>query len=172
MPRERGVDPVRSNGRQPEAGLSVAELRQLIALMQRSDIEEIVVERESAALKVLLRKAAPAFIGVGEALERDAIEVEVTGHAEVELVAADDRLGYVTAPLVGRFYAGTEPGASPLVNPGDLVRIGQVVGMIETLNVMTEVEATLAGRVVEVRATEGQAVEYGQLLLALEPMPS
>jgi acetyl-CoA carboxylase biotin carboxyl carrier protein len=50
--------------------------------------------------------------------------------------------------------------------------MGQVVGMIETLNVMTEVEATLAGRVLERRAEEGQAVEYGQPLLAVEPLPS
>lgn len=162
MPRERGADPVRSNGHVPEPALSIAELRQLIALMQRGDIEEIVVERESAALKLTLRKAAPVVDGVErEAVEADQLAEEASTQAE--------RVGYVTAPLVGRFYAGSKPGAKPLVNRGDVVRVGQVVGMIETLNVMTEVEATLAGRVVEMHVEEGQAVEYGQPLLALEP---
>jgi biotin carboxyl carrier protein len=50
-----------------------------------------------------------------------------------------------------------------------MVRVGQVVGSIETLNVLNEVESTVAGRVVEVKAEEGQAVEYGQPLIAVEP---
>jgi biotin carboxyl carrier protein len=137
--------------------------------MQRGDIEEIVVEREPAALKLTLRKAAPMVAEAGAQVEREAATPERAGeHSE----AHADPYKYVTAPLVGRFYSGTKPGTKPLVNPGDLVRVGQVVGTIETLNVMTEVEATLAGRVVEVKADEGQAVEYGQQLLALEPQPA
>jgi acetyl-CoA carboxylase biotin carboxyl carrier protein len=168
MPRERGLDPVRSNGRQPDATLSIAELRQLIALMQRGDIEEIVVERESTALKLTLRKAAPVVVESGAPFERETADA---ARGVDEPNSEDERVGYVTAPLVGRFYAGPKPGAKPLVNRGDLVRVGQVVGMIETLNVMTEVEATLAGKVVDVRVEEGQAVEYGQPLVALEPQP-
>lgn len=169
MSRERGADPVRSNGHQPEPALSIAELRQLIALMQRGDIEEIVVERESSALKLMLRKAAPVVIEEGAAVETDTL---VQDRASDVLEPQEDAHRYVTAPLVGRFYAGAKPGAKPLVNPGDLVRVGQTVATIETLNVMTEVEATLAGRVVEVKAAEGQAVEYGQPLLALQPQPA
>jgi acetyl-CoA carboxylase biotin carboxyl carrier protein len=142
--------------------------------MQRSDIEELVVEREPAALKLMLRKAAPLVVEAGAAAEheRRIVEVDAAGHTGEPSDVPGDSYNYVTAPLVGRFYVGAKPGASPLVNPGDLVRVGQVVGMIETLNVMTEVEATLAGRVVDVRAAEGQAVEYGQPLLAVEPLPS
>jgi acetyl-CoA carboxylase biotin carboxyl carrier protein len=169
MPRERGVDPLRSNGRQPEPGLSIAELRQLITLMQRSDIEEIIVERDIADLKLTLRKAAPSVTEAGAPVERAVAGGEYAG-GEAEPQAEPYK--YVTAPFVGRFHLGAKPGANPLVNPGDLVRVGQIVGMIETLNVMTEVEATLDGRVVEVKAAEGQAVEYGQPLLALEPQPA
>jgi acetyl-CoA carboxylase biotin carboxyl carrier protein len=166
MPRERGLDPVRSNGRQPEPGMTIAEVRQLIALMQRGDIEEIVVERESAELKLTLRKVAPITVAGGGASEREVAEHE---HPSDETIPQKDPYQYVTAPLVGRFHVGAKPGAKPLVNAGDLVRVGQVVGMIETLNVLTEVEAMQAGRVVELKAREGQAVEYGQQLLALEP---
>lgn len=163
MPRERGSDPVRSNGRQPDSGLTIAELRQLIALMQRSDIEEIVVEREAVDLKLTLRKAAPVALEAGE---REAAEQE---RASDEALSDATPYQFITAPLVGRFHLGAKPGAKPLVNTGDLIRVGQVVGMIETLNVLTEVEATQAGRIVEVQAQEGQAVEYGQPLLTLEP---
>jgi biotin carboxyl carrier protein len=163
MARERSLGTARSNGRLPDPALTIAELRQLIALIQRSDIEEIVVEREAVDLKLTLRRPAPSLSPVADSTM---IEYDI---ASGEVKHDEDRLGYVTAQLVGRFYVGTKPGAKPLVAVGDMVRVGQVVGSIETLNVLNEVESTVAGRVVEVKAEEGQAVEYGQPLIVVEP---
>ena len=73
------------------------------------------------------------------------------------------------APLVGRFQLGAEPGGKPLVTKGDMVKPGQVVGTIETLNVLNEVEAAVGGRVVSVPVAEGQPVEYGQVLMEIDP---
>ncbi|SCG67638.1 acetyl-CoA carboxylase biotin carboxyl carrier protein [Micromonospora inositola] len=75
----------------------------------------------------------------------------------------------VRAPVVGTFYRAPEPGAAPFVAVGDLIRPGQVVGIVEAMKLMNEVTADQAGRVVEVLVDDGRPVEYDQPLLALEP---
>ncbi|MGC4763604.1 acetyl-CoA carboxylase biotin carboxyl carrier protein [Micromonospora sp. DT46] len=78
--------------------------------------------------------------------------------------------GYaVRSPIVGTFYRAPEPGAAPFVAVGDLVRPGQVIGIVEAMKLMNEVTADRGGRVVEVLAADGQPVEYDQPLVALDP---
>jgi biotin carboxyl carrier protein len=51
---------------------------------------------------------------------------------------------------------------------GDRVKEGQLVGTIQSLNVLNEVETSVAGRVVEIHVQDGQPVEYGQLLMTID----
>ncbi|MFG1830152.1 acetyl-CoA carboxylase biotin carboxyl carrier protein [Micromonospora chersina] len=88
---------------------------------------------------------------------------------QVEAVAAADRPA-VRAPVVGTFYRSPEPGAPPFVAVGDVVRPGQVIGIVEAMKLMNEVTAGQAGRVVEVLVEDGKPVEYDQPLIALEPL--
>jgi acetyl-CoA carboxylase biotin carboxyl carrier protein len=75
----------------------------------------------------------------------------------------------VRSPMVGTFYRAPEPGAAPFVAVGDLVRPGQVVGLVEAMKLMNEITADRAGRVTEVLVADGQPVEYDQPLVALDP---
>ncbi|MEV6813645.1 acetyl-CoA carboxylase biotin carboxyl carrier protein [Micromonospora sp. NPDC051296] len=75
----------------------------------------------------------------------------------------------VRSPMVGTFYRAPEPGAAPFVAVGDLVRPGQIVGIVEAMKLMNEITADRAGRVAEVLAVDGQPVEYDQPLVALDP---
>ncbi|RGC67598.1 Biotin carboxyl carrier protein of acetyl-CoA carboxylase [Micromonospora sp. MW-13] len=75
----------------------------------------------------------------------------------------------VRSPVVGTFYRAPEPGAAPFVAVGDLVRAGQVVGIVEAMKLMNEVTADRAGRVTAVLADDAAPVEYDQPLVALEP---
>jgi len=91
-------------------------------------------------------------------------EPENAGPAPV----AQETLQKVTATLVGIFRSGLKRGAKAAVAVGDQVRPAQVVGAIEALNVMNEVEAPVAGRVVEIVVKDGQPVEYGQHLMTID----
>ncbi|MFV2102418.1 acetyl-CoA carboxylase biotin carboxyl carrier protein [Micromonospora sp. LOL_024] len=75
----------------------------------------------------------------------------------------------VRSPIVGTFYRAAEPGAAPFVAVGDLVRPGQVVGIVEAMKLMNEITADRAGRVAELLVADGQPVEYDQPLVALDP---
>ncbi|MCQ4079611.1 acetyl-CoA carboxylase biotin carboxyl carrier protein [Streptomyces sp. RB6PN25] len=85
---------------------------------------------------------------------------------------SEQRLVHITAPMVGTFYHAPEPGAAPFVRVGDLVEKGQHIGIVEAMKLMNPIQAEQAGRVVDVLVGNGQAVEYDQPLIALEPLES
>jgi acetyl-CoA carboxylase biotin carboxyl carrier protein len=78
-------------------------------------------------------------------------------------------LSYIRAEMVGTFYHASEPGAKPFVVAGDHVELGQQVGILEAMKLMTPVKADLNGRIAEILIADGEAVEYGQPLLAVWP---
>ena len=88
--------------------------------------------------------------------------------ADAAAPAADDLL--VVSPMVGTFYRASSPEAQPFVSPGDHIRLGQTVGVIEAMKIMNEVHAEVEGVVVEVLAANGDPVEYNQPLLKLRPL--
>jgi acetyl-CoA carboxylase biotin carboxyl carrier protein len=158
---ERGGEPTPPN---PNANLSIAEIRQLITLMNGSDLDEVTIEQEAVGLKLVLRKPAPTVLAGGE-VEYDYAEVAETPAEE----NPRDKLVEVRAEWVGVFRASAKPGGKPVVGVGDVVREGQAVAAIEALNVYNEIEVGTNGRVQEILASDGQPVEYGQVLLVIEP---
>lgn len=74
----------------------------------------------------------------------------------------------ITSPMVGTFYRAPSPGAAPFIEVGDQVKKGQVIGIIEAMKLLNEVEADKDGVVKAFAAENGQPVEYGQPLVILE----
>jgi acetyl-CoA carboxylase biotin carboxyl carrier protein len=70
--------------------------------------------------------------------------------------------------MVGTYYASPSPGAKAFVDIGDEVREGQVLCIIEAMKMMNQIESERAGRVVAVLAKNGEPVEFGQPLFAIE----
>lgn len=89
--------------------------------------------------------------------------------AETAAQAAEPDGPHVTAPAVGVFYRAPEPGADPFVAEGDTISAGQQVAIVEAMKLMIPVEAEQPGRIVAVLKDNGEPVEYGERLFALEP---
>lgn len=73
----------------------------------------------------------------------------------------------VKSPLVGTFYAASGEGKEPFVSVGDSVKKGQVIGIVEAMKLMNEVESEFDGTVVEILVDNEQVVEYGQPLIVI-----
>ncbi len=165
MAREKTERPGDVASDTPRSPLSVAELRQLITLMNGSDIEEIGIEEATSGLRLSLRKPASIMAAVTP-VDDDALDFAIADGPVTEPTSTTIE---ITSPLVGLFRASMKPGARPLCALGDIVREGQVVCAVEALNVPSEVEAPAAGRVSAIFVIDGQPVEYGQPLIAIEP---
>lgn len=73
------------------------------------------------------------------------------------------------APLVGTFYAASEPGADPYVREGDQIAQGEIVGIIEAMKMMNYLEAPVSGTVVRIAAKSGELLGFDELILEIEP---
>jgi acetyl-CoA carboxylase biotin carboxyl carrier protein len=76
----------------------------------------------------------------------------------------------IESPMVGTFYRAPRPGASPFVEEGEPVSPGQVLCILEAMKLMNEVKAEIEAIVRRIHPSDGQPVEYGQLLFELEPL--
>ncbi len=141
--------------------ISTAQLQRLVSLLDESDVSEIEVKRAIEGMHLVLRKAkVPA--------SHDPGEYRVVASASAEMVAPVETKYTVIAQLVGIFHTWGRPKGKDLIALGDRVKVGQPLGTIQSLNVLNEVESSVAGRVVEVLVQDGQAVEYGQQLMVID----
>ena len=73
----------------------------------------------------------------------------------------------VKSPLVGTFYSAQSPDAEPFVKVGDTVSKGQVLGIVEAMKLMNELESDYAGTVKQVLVSNEEVVEFGQPLFVI-----
>ena len=130
------------------------DVREILRLIDESDVAELRVEIEGLSLHV--RR------GDGS------VELPGSDAAPVEAAPADG-LQPIVAPMLGIFYRAPAPGATPFVDVGERVDEATVVGLIEVMKMMNAVPAGVAGTIVEVCAANAEAVEYGATLFRLEP---
>ncbi len=74
----------------------------------------------------------------------------------------------VKSPLVGTFYNAPSPDAEPFVKVGDTVKKGQVLGIVEAMKLMNEIESEFEGTVEKILASNEEVVEYGQPLFVIK----
>jgi acetyl-CoA carboxylase biotin carboxyl carrier protein len=169
--------------------LKIQEIRELIRLINESNIEEFVYENEGT--KVHMKKpsvAAPVEAVVKQtvvepapALKQEpivqqaapqaaapAVEVKQEEKPKQEAVNTEN-LHKITSPMVGTFYAAPSPDAPPYVKVGDKVKPDTVVCIVEAMKLFNEIEAEVSGEIVEVLVKNGQLVEYGQPLFLVKP---
>ena len=75
---------------------------------------------------------------------------------------------YITSPLVGTFYAAPSENGEPFVQVGDQVQEGTVLGIVEAMKLMNEIESEVHGVIEEILVENGEPVEYGQPLFLVK----
>lgn len=145
-----------------------------------SESEAAEVEIEADGVRVLVRKyassvvqaAAPAQVVMAESMP----VVDVAQPDNQSPVASESspespvaKSSPVLSPTPGTFYARPAPDADPFVKVGDRIQKGQTVCIVEAMKLMNEVEAEVDGTVLEILVSDGDAVEYDQPLLIVDP---
>ena len=142
--------------------LDLEQLRELIRLLDESNLTEIEVEHDDDRIRVRRDPTAVAPAVVTPS-------VATAGARSVEAPSSpEDEAVYVTSPFVGTFYRSPSPESEPFVEVGDEIAAGQVLCIVEAMKLMNEIEADTAGKVVEVLIENGKPVEYGDKLFRIE----
>jgi len=74
----------------------------------------------------------------------------------------------IYSPMVGTFYRAPSPQAESFVNVGDRVKKGQILGIIEAMKLMNEIESDVDGEIAAVFPQNAQAVEFGEKLFTIK----
>jgi acetyl-CoA carboxylase biotin carboxyl carrier protein len=175
----RGKNSTR-NGAAPGRVWSLDEIQALLDLLAGREITEF--EMEERGVKIRIRRGnthasedaavhVPAMLTPSRPPEK-AVAASVSFFpppAPAPAADSTEGLFIMKSPIVGTFYSAPAPSAPPFVKVGDTVQVGQILCIIEAMKLMNELEAEMAGEVVRVYVENGQPVEYGQSLFAIEP---
>ena len=157
------------------------ELRELLTAIAGTDISELILKSEEFELTI--RKGTASTAGVPLAIAPTVAPV-VTPPVAPAVVpppttpppvaepappAIDKKWVAIASPMVGTFYRAPTPDDAPFVDVNERIRVGQTVCIIEAMKLMNEIEAEVAGQIVEIAVGNGEPVEFGQTLMWVNP---
>lgn len=151
-----------------------AELvRQLADILNDTSLTEIEVERGDLKIRVA-RKVSAAAAPVQYAAMPAPVAAPVAAPSAPVAMPSDPativaRSGEeVKSPMVGTAYLQPAPEAPAFVQPGDKVKKGQTLLIVEAMKTMNPIPAPRDGVVADVLVGDGQPVEFGEPLVLLE----
>jgi acetyl-CoA carboxylase biotin carboxyl carrier protein len=152
--------------------LTPDDVRDVLRVLDSSGLDELHLELDSLTLTVR-REGASAWTLEQHVLRRPVVQggAEPAGVDEhrAPRAAVPEGLVAVRPPLLGTFYRAPKPGAPPFVDVGDRVDEDTVVGIVETMKMMTPVHARVRGTVVEFRTDNGEFADTDAVLLLVDP---
>jgi acetyl-CoA carboxylase biotin carboxyl carrier protein len=175
--------------------LNLNELRELLTTINQMDITELSLKSDDFELNIrrglrpdehLLLAGMPQVAAPGGVVAASPQMVMTAATpVGVDLKSIPDAAGIslpatlppgserrwveILSPMVGTFYRAPAPDEPPFVETGDRIRSGQTVCIIEAMKLMNEIEAEVAGELIEILVENGQPVEYNQPLMRVIP---
>jgi acetyl-CoA carboxylase biotin carboxyl carrier protein len=167
--------------------MTIEEIKELIEIFNESGVAELELQRGENRLRLRRAGTTQEFI-VGAAPMVSAAVAPVStapppasapqASAPASSPAAaptprapeaDSGHVLVKSPIVGTYYESPAPDAPSFVRVGDTVEPGQVLCIIESMKLMNEIEAEVAGVIASKLVENGRPVEYGEALFAIRP---
>jgi acetyl-CoA carboxylase biotin carboxyl carrier protein len=151
---------------QPPMRVDTALIRELAELLSTNELTEIEVEDGDRKIKVK-REGAPmmTYAPAPVAAPAPAPAVAAPASATEAAPAAADA---VKSPMVGTAYLSPEPGAKPFIAPGQSVKAGDTLLIIEAMKVMNPITAPKSGKISQILIGDAQPVEFDQPLVVIE----
>lgn len=128
---------------------------------EKEEAKIITVSAPGAVAAVPASTAAPVLTAASTSVSTE-IPAEAAEHHDI----ASDKV--ITSPLVGTFYSSSSPDAESFVKEGDTVKKGQVLGIIEAMKLMNEIESEYDGVIEAILVNNEEVVEYGQPLFRIK----
>jgi acetyl-CoA carboxylase biotin carboxyl carrier protein len=164
--------------------MTIDEIKELIRVVQETGIAELEVRRGDNTVRI--RRTVPSAqevampavlpVAVGPTMQTPPSPALVSAQPELPAImpAPEDSKNdvVVKSPIVGTYYDAPTPGMPPFVKIGDRVEPKQVLCIIESMKLMNEIEAEIAGTVTAKFIENGRPVEYAESLFTIRPFGS
>jgi oxaloacetate decarboxylase alpha subunit len=147
------------------------ELEQLFKLLAETDIHTFELDKTNFKVKIKRGHVQPgAPVTSIPAYQAEFTHPQAVKEVEGEKVKKEKNknIKYISSPMVGTFYRSPSPDAKPYIEKGDKVDKSQVMCIIEAMKLFNEIESDVSGVVVEMFIENGQPVEFGEKLFAID----
>jgi acetyl-CoA carboxylase biotin carboxyl carrier protein len=152
--------------------MDIKDIEHIIRILKQNEVTEFELEQEGTRVK-LARTPAGGFIQTETRMEVvPAVQVSTPVAASSNGSGVQEDLGRyvkVESPIVGSFYRRPSPDAEPFAKEGDVVSKGSTLCIVEAMKLMNEIESPTSGRIVKILGSEGQVVEFGEVLFLIDP---
>ena len=141
---------------------------ELIKTVSDSNLTQFQIEEDGFKLSMKTDKQSKVVVQKQESIPKEIQSVamdEIKPAEQKEIKKAEGNV--VKSPLVGTFYSASSPDSAPFVKVGDTVKKGQVLGIVEAMKLMNEIESEFDGDEKEIQIENEQVVEYGQPLFVI-----
>jgi acetyl-CoA carboxylase biotin carboxyl carrier protein len=145
------------------------EIQELLQIFADSGVAEMEVQRGENRLRLRRAPTAHEMIVPAASPAHAPLPAAAPAAASVKPSAPESNHVIVKSPIVGTYYDAPSPDAPSFVKIGDSVEPGHVLCIIESMKLMNEIEAEIAGTVVHKLVENGRPVEYGEALFAIRP---
>ena len=143
---------------------NTALVRALADILDDAGLAELEYETEDLSVRLSRVTGAAAPVAAVAA----PVAAPAPAAAEIAPADAASHPGAVTSPMVGTAYVAPEPDAPAFVEVGDAVKKGQTILIVEAMKVMNPITAPADGTVKQIMVTNGQPVEFGEVLVVIE----
>ena len=143
-------------------------IEKLAKIISDNELTEISLEDGEQAITIRKDLAEVVTTAVAPAAAPTPVVCQTTVNAPSAEVVEAPKGKAITSPMVGTFYAAPSPDADPFVEVGKTISEGDVVCIVEAMKLMNEIKAEHAGKITQICVSNGDPVEFGQVLMYVE----
>lgn len=143
------------------------KIKELIEAVSKSNLTRFDVEEGGLKISMRTDKDSKNIVVAASQTAAATVAEPMVQTAAVPQVEETAGSMVVKSPLVGTFYCAPNVDAKPYVQVGDVVKKGQVLGIVEAMKLMNEIESEFEGEIKEILVENEQMVEYGQPLFVI-----
>lgn len=143
------------------------KIKELIEAVSKSNLTRFEVEEGGLKISMRTDKDRKNIVVAASQTAAATVAEPMVQTAAVPQVEETAGSMVVKSPLVGTFYCAPNVDAKPYVQVGDVVKKGQVLGIVEAMKLMNEIESEFEGEIKEILVENKQMVEYGQPLFVI-----
>lgn len=149
--------------------MNMDTLKEIVKVAKDQGVAELKVEAKDFKVAVSFMTGAAPIIHQAQPVIHHAPAQASAPAPAVKAAATDAGLHVIKSPFVGTFYAAPSPGKPVYTKLGDKVKVGQALCVLEAMKIMNEIDADIAGEIVEICVDNESLVEFGQPLFKIKP---
>ena len=140
--------------------MNYKEIQLIIKNFEKSNMTQLELTTEGFSIKL-------------SKLNEQTTKVITSNNVKSEVISTEEALPKTNyfelkSPLVGTFYASSNPNAKPFVSVGDVVKEKQPLCIIEAMKIMNEITSPINGTIKEIKVKNGDAVGFDQVIMVIE----